>query len=172
MNSVAPPALATSFREVMSRVCTPVSIVTTIVGERPHGTTVSAFASLSISPPMIMVSLAKTSDLLGFIKKSRRFGVNVLADRHGAAAHTFAKKGESKFHSVDWVLDDGLPRLPMALGWLSCEVADMVEGGDHVIVSGVVRVAENLDGQPLTYYLREFGTHQAFKRDDNHDAPQ
>jgi flavin reductase (DIM6/NTAB) family NADH-FMN oxidoreductase RutF len=167
MNSVAPPELAESFREAMSRVCTPVSIVTTIVGDRPHGTTVSAFASLSMSPPMIMVSLAKTSDLLGFIKTSQRFGVNVLGDQHGADALTFARKGESKFRSVEWVPDDGLPRLPMALGWLSCDVADMFEAGDHVILSGVVRVADNLDGQPLTYYLREFGTHHASR---HHDA--
>jgi flavin reductase (DIM6/NTAB) family NADH-FMN oxidoreductase RutF len=121
---------------------------------------------------MIMVSLAKTSDLLGFIERTRRFGVNVLADRDVPAAYAFATKGESKFDSVDWVLDDGMPRLPMALGWLSCDVADMFEGGDHVIVSGVVRVADNLDGQPLTYYLREFGTHRPSVRHNGKHQPR
>lgn len=159
MTDISELELAASFREVMSRVCTPVTIVTTIVDDRPHGTTVSAFNSLSLSPPMVVVSLAKNSDLLRCIQRSERFGVNVLGHRQQDIAQSFAKKGSSKFDAIEWTRHDGLPRLPRALGWLSCDVADMFEGGDHLVLLGLVRGAEQFHGQPLTYYLREFGTH-------------
>jgi flavin reductase (DIM6/NTAB) family NADH-FMN oxidoreductase RutF len=154
--------LSHSFREVMARVCSPVAVVTTIAEDRPHGTTVSAFSSLSVGPPMVVVSLAKSSDLLRLIGLSGRFGVNVLGEDHLPVARIFARKGQAKFASINWTIDDGLPRLPFALGWLSCDVTEMFEGGDHVVLLGLVKVADNQNGRPLTYYMREFGTHGAF----------
>jgi flavin reductase (DIM6/NTAB) family NADH-FMN oxidoreductase RutF len=133
--------------------------VTTIVGDRPHGTTVSAFNSLSMTPPMVLVSLAESSDLLQDIRLSGRFGVNVLGHHNLAEAQAFATKGAAKFRSVDWVLDDGLPRLPAALGWLSCDVEETFVGGDHMVLLGLVRSVDSLDGPPLTYHGRQFGTH-------------
>lgn len=147
------------FRETMARVCAPVSVVTTIVGDCPHGSTVSAFASLSMTPPMVMLALAKESQLWSRIERTRRFGLNVLAEQHEEAAMAFARSGASKFDGVDWFLDDGVPRLPAVLGWVSCELASVHDGGDHVILLGTVRRTELTDGRPLTYYQREFGTH-------------
>ncbi len=57
MNSPATQDFTTAFRDVMAGVCTPVTVVTALDGDRPHGTTVSAFASLSMAPPMVLVAL-------------------------------------------------------------------------------------------------------------------
>jgi flavin reductase (DIM6/NTAB) family NADH-FMN oxidoreductase RutF len=156
--------LADRFREVMAGVATPVSVVTSMADGLPHGTTVSAFASLSMTPPMVLVSLDRGSDLLALVRESGRFGVNVLGATQSALALAFARKGGTgKFSGVRWDVDHGLPRLPGAPGWLACDVSALVEGGDHVVALGTVVAAETLDGRPLTYHGRVFGTHAALE---------
>ncbi|GAA0994133.1 MULTISPECIES: flavin reductase family protein [Streptomyces violaceusniger group] len=72
------------FRDVMSGVCTPVTIVTSAADGVPFGTTVSSFASLSLDPPLISLALDRGSSLLAQIQTARRFAVNIL----GQAART------------------------------------------------------------------------------------
>lgn len=152
--------LRAHFREVMAGVATPVSVVTAISDGRPHGTTVSAFASLSMNPPMVLVALDRGSELLTRVRECGRFGVNVLGSTQSALALGFAKKGGTgKFDGVHWELHDDRPRLPGAPGWLACEVTSLVDGGDHVVALGTVVAAGTLDGRPLTYHGRVFGTH-------------
>lgn len=164
MNAPDDETLQVHFREVMAGVATPVSVVTAMAGGLPHGTTVSAFASVSMNPPMVLVSLDRGSDLLALVQESRRFGVNVLGSTQSALALAFARKGGTgKFHGVRWELDHDLPRLPDAPGWLACDVARLVDGGDHVVALGNVVAAETLDGEPLTYHGRVFGSHAALE---------
>src|ERR1700690_2023691 len=84
---------ATVFRDTLARGPTPVTVVTSHVDRRPHGTTVSAFSSLSLEPPMFLVSLGQRSDLLKTIAYPGRFGVNVLAAGQQPLATAFARKG-------------------------------------------------------------------------------
>lgn len=149
------------FLEVMAGVCTPVSVVTSTDADAPYGTTVSAFASLSLEPPMVLVALDQRSDLLAVLRRSGRFGLNVLADDQADLAVAFARKGGSgKFDGVRWHDDGGVPRLLGATGFLRCDVADLLPGGDHMIVLGGVQHAEPAAGAPLTYHRRGFGTHR------------
>ncbi len=158
-------ALQQAFREAMAGVATPVSVVTSIADDLPHGTTVSAFASLSMDPPMVLVALDRGSALLTVVTTSRRFGLNVLGSTQSALALAFAGKGgAAKFHGHTWEVDGGLPRLAGAPGWLACEVTDLVQGGDHVIVLGRVVAAESLVAGPLTYHGRVFGTHAVLEQ--------
>jgi flavin reductase (DIM6/NTAB) family NADH-FMN oxidoreductase RutF len=149
------PAL---FRDVMSGVVTPVTVVTTMDDGRPHGTTVSAFASLSLKPPMVLVCLDRGSELLALISAHQRFGVNVLSSTQATEARNFARKGPDKFAGTDWAPAHGLPRLAGACGWLACSVAALVDGGDHVVAFGHVLAAEAQPAQPLSYHARLFGT--------------
>ena len=64
---------------------------------------------------------------------------------------------------VTWAVEDGVPRLEGAPGWLACEVADFVEGGDHVLALGQVVAADRRAGPPLTYHGRVFGTHSVLE---------
>ena len=154
-------ALAEEFRDVMAGVATPVSVVTALTEGRPHGTTVSAFASLSMSPPMVLVALDRGSALLGRLTVGQPFGVNVLGHDQAPLAAAFARKGDDKFAGVPWTEDGGAPRLTGSPGWLACTVARLVDGGDHVVVLGDVRSADRAHGAPLTYHARTFGTHVA-----------
>jgi flavin reductase (DIM6/NTAB) family NADH-FMN oxidoreductase RutF len=159
-----PGALKDAFREVMASVCTPVSVVTAMSGNLPHGTTVSAFASLSMNPPMVLVSLDLGSELLAIVRQTGQFVLNVLGSGQSALAMTFARKGgAAKFADVPWEVEAGVPRIPGAGGFLVCGVARLVPGGDHVIVLGDVLDARAAHGQPLTYHARVFGTHVALE---------
>ncbi|GGV87203.1 hypothetical protein GCM10010294_68800 [Streptomyces griseoloalbus] len=83
------PLAAVASRVVASRV----AVVTALDGSRPHGTTVSAFASLSLAPPMALVSLDERSRLLAIIRRSGRFGLNVLGAHQADPASLFARSG-------------------------------------------------------------------------------
>lgn len=151
-------------KDVMANVATPVAVVTTMANGLPAGTTVSAFISLSVSPPMVLVSLDKGSNTLEFITESQMFGLNILArDQHGIAVKFAAKNGVGKFDGVGWNVDHGLPRIAGAVGWVACRVDRFHEGGDHVIALGDVVAADWRHADPLTYHRRAFGTHLAFE---------
>ncbi|MFC9836339.1 flavin reductase family protein [Rhodococcus sp. NPDC127530] len=153
-----------TFKDVMAHVATPVAVVTSMDGGLPFGTTVSAFTSLSMTPPMVLVSLDKGSETLELITASKKFGLNVLASDQQGTALEFAKKGGiGKFHGVRWEVDHGLPRIAGAAGWIACHVDHFVGGGDHLVVLGNVVAAENSYGDPLTYHRRVFGTHSALE---------
>ncbi|MEV4581601.1 flavin reductase family protein [Nonomuraea jabiensis] len=158
--STGEEALQDAFRAAMAAVCTPVSVVTTLEGGLPYGTTVSAFTSLSLDPPMILVSLDRNSDLLAKVHRTGRFGLNVLASSQPELAMNFARKGgTAKFSGVRWREAGGVPLLPGVASFLACEVERHVDGGDHVVILGNVVYIETADGRPLTYHARAFGTH-------------
>lgn len=152
------------FREAMATVCTPVSVVTTLDDDEPFGTTVSAFTSLSVQPPMVLVALDRGSDLLAAVRRTGRFGLNVLGTDHAMLARTFARKGgTAKFFDIAWERSGDAPRLPGVRSFITCSVARLVDGGDHVVALGDVREAEANSGAPLTYHSRMFGTHVALE---------
>lgn len=150
--------LQTLFKSAMAGVATPVSVVTAIKNGKPHGTTVSAFASLSLNPPMVMVALDRNSDLLSILRETGEYGVNLLGAEHSEWASAFARKGPDKFTGITWTVENGLPRLPGAC-WIACSVESLVDGGDHIIALGSVVNIGLSDSKPLTYCQRTFGTH-------------
>jgi flavin reductase (DIM6/NTAB) family NADH-FMN oxidoreductase RutF len=152
-------AIVDGFRETMASVCAPVTVITAHGDDGAHGTTVSAFMSLSMNPPMVGLALDRDSTMLEVIRRHRRFGVNVLASDQSRTALAFARKGADKFDGIEWEMTDGLPRILGVSAWLTCYLADLVDGGDHMIVQGAVRSSTTSGREPLTYYARTFGTH-------------
>jgi flavin reductase (DIM6/NTAB) family NADH-FMN oxidoreductase RutF len=144
------------FRETLCQVPSPVTVVTTLASHGPHGTTVSAFCSLSADPPLVLVALDNSSDLLALLRETGRFAVNLLAAGQEEIGRTCARKGTEKFASVAWSLDDGLPRIDGIAAWLSCEVQDLLPGGDHVIVVGLVKACDRGETEPVVYHRRRF----------------
>ena len=144
------------FRETMSRVPAPVTIVTTTGRDGPHGTTVSAFCSLSADPPLVLFALDRSSDLLRLLPRSGRFAVNLLAGGQEWLGEACARKGPEKLRLIPWHDESGLPRIDGAAAWLACEVEELVPGGDHVIVTGLVTACETSDSEALIYHRRQF----------------
>ncbi len=151
--------LADDFREAMAHVSAPVSVVTTMVDGVPHGSTVSAFASLSIHPPMVLIALDNRGALVGHIRRSGRLAVNVLADDQEGIARRFATPAiRDRFEGIAWTNDNGLPRLAGATDWIRCDQVVFEPGGDHTVLLATVSAAETSGRPGLTYYLRHFGS--------------
>lgn len=151
-----------AFRSLMGGVCAPVTIVTTLDGDEPAGTTVSSFASLSLRPPLVSVAFDRGSRVLSRIRSTGRFGVNILSHGQGDTALLFASRDADRFGAVRWHADHGLPRLAEVAGWAVCELHDTVDAGDHVLLVGLVTYASRGDLPPLVYADRTFGTHSRF----------
>lgn len=150
------------FREAMAHVSAPVTIVTTMVDGVPYGSTVSAFASLSVHPPMVFLALDNRGALINHIRSSGRIGINVLSSAQAPLAVRFATRGlQDRFTGIDWVVDDGLPRLEGSTAWLRCDEIICTPGGDHTVLLGTVTFAETLGMDGLTYYQRRFGSASA-----------
>lgn len=163
METTEVQSLQRAFRDAMAQVCSPVAVVTTLTSEGlAHGTTVSAFTSLSLEPPMVLISLDRRSTLLTLLGPGQLFGVNVLLGSQIELARQFAAKGgPRRFSDPLWTRSDGVPRLAGSGAFLACRVERLVGGGDHVIVLGAVTAADRTTGPPLTYHDRTFGTHTA-----------
>jgi flavin reductase (DIM6/NTAB) family NADH-FMN oxidoreductase RutF len=145
----------------MGSVASAVSVVTTVVDDEPFGTTVSAFVSLSMQPPMLLVSLMQTSRLLSVLEVGTLVGVNVLGAHQGEVAQLFAQRRDDKFDHLPWSMTDGAPALAERHAWVAMRVASLVPAGDHTLVLGDVLAADTADHPPLTYWRRTFGTHLA-----------
>lgn len=150
-----------ALRDAMGNLSTGLTVVTTSSGGAPHGTTLSAVMSLSMDPPMVLLSLSRTSSLLARLQRGGQFGINVLAAHHDQVAIRFSRDLHDRFADLKWE-DEGAPRLADAHAWVLAEVSSTVPAGDHVLVLGDVITAEASEGRPLTYWQRTFGTHQQF----------
>ncbi|MFT4262564.1 MAG: flavin reductase family protein [Nocardioides sp.] len=152
--------LTEQFRDAMAHLCAPVTVVTACEQGRAHGTTVSAFASLSLHPQLVTVALDRSSRLLEVVERTGRFGVNVLSTDQASLAMRFAGKGDDKFDEVTWLPEGQLPRLPRSVAWLRCSTEEILGGGDHLILVGRVEHCEvDVEQPPLSYFGRRFGTH-------------
>ncbi len=150
------------FRDLMSRVCSPVTIVTTADGDGPHGATASSFAGLSQDPPLVTVAFDRRSALLQRVLGTKRFGINLLGHGQDDLALLFATRGAERFANTSWHHASGLPRLNAVAGWVACNLYDAVEGGDHLLLIGLVTDTSKAELPPLVYAHRTFGTHSRY----------
>ena len=148
---------ARELRQVMGRFATGVTVVTTLERDTIHGMTANAFLSVSLRPPLVLVSLGRCR-MNEMLPRTRRYGVSVLAhDQEDFAAHFAAQRTAPEEPRFVW--REGLPLLEGALAQLVCRVVDVHPAGDHVLWIGEVEhLAHQEDGQPLLFYTGRFGT--------------
>ena len=137
----------------MALVPTPVTVVTAPGEADPAGATASAVASLSLDPPLMLVCLDHRSRTLGALRSAGRFAINVLSADAEAEARTFATTvpHAEKWAGVSSADRGGVPVLDRALVWVTCELRDLLDGGDHTIVTGKVLELGTAEGDPLIY---------------------
>src|SRR5919106_1047192 len=142
------------FRDALGAYATGVTVVTAIGPNGPSGATANAVTSLSLDPPMMLACLDRGSRTLTSVRAQGRFGVNALATGQAELASRFsAKHPESKkWDEVDWSERLELPRLAGAILWVACELRDLIDGGDHLILTGNVLEADSREGQPLLFH--------------------
>lgn len=151
---------AVDFRNAMARFASGVTVVTTVdAAGQPAGFTASAFSSLSLDPPLILVCLEKRADSYPAFQAASRFAVSILAAGQADIAMRFATKGIDKFEGAPLVRGEatGLPLITGALAHLECRTYDLPDGGDHTIIIGEVLRAVSTDREPLLHFNRRFG---------------
>jgi flavin reductase (DIM6/NTAB) family NADH-FMN oxidoreductase RutF len=143
------------YKSALRRWASGVTIVTTRCGERIFGMTASAFSSVSLDPPLVLVCIEKKAHTLPWIVESGVFAVNVLADDQHELANRFATEGNEsvRFDGLSCRSGPtGSPWLQGTVAVLDCRVASAHEAGDHWIYVGEVEAAEVAAGrEPLLY---------------------
>ena len=152
------PVNDVAFRSAIGHFASGVTIITTAEGEHLHGTTVSAFSSLSLDPPMVITCLNRSSSTHDALMRTGRFAANILSAQQGELAVRFARPLEDRFAGVTVDFGDaGLPLLEGRLAGIECEITETHVGGTHTVFFGRVLTASVEPGEPLTYYRGQFG---------------
>jgi flavin reductase (DIM6/NTAB) family NADH-FMN oxidoreductase RutF len=147
------------YRDVMSRFASGVTVVTTIYDGVPYGLTVSAFSSVSLSPPRVLICLGNDTDTKPLIDKSRCFAVHILGREHVDLGPRFAKLVpglDDPFTGLQYRTErSGAPILDSSVAWLDCRVDAIFPTGDHTIYVGDVLDARTTsESEPVLYYRR------------------
>lgn len=149
-----------TFRELMSAFASGVAVVTAAGNGAPNGLTTRSFVSVSADPPLLLVSIDRTSRTLPAIRKSGAFVVNFLAAGREALSARFASKAEDKFEGVPWLpstIANGAPILAEdAIAYAECLVSQEIQAGDHWLILASVEGGRILSGRPLLYYRRSY----------------
>lgn len=167
-------AVGDDFRLAMSRLAAGVVMVTCHVDDKPWGLTVSACCSVSMEPPLLLVSLGAQTTSAHAIAETGVFGVSLLGEELIDAARFGASRGQAKF--VEEFTHDGddrcaSPVVRNALAHVDCTVTETVAAGDHVVYLGAVaHVLAREDDAPLVYYARSY--HRLTGITDLHVAPE
>lgn len=158
-----PHPLGEALRATMRRWASGVTVVTAAHAGQRAGMTVSAFLSVSLEPPTVLVSLHDGAETLAHLRRSGGFGISLLGGSQEAASGRFAgfglAPGADRFEgSRVATRPSGVPVLLDALAWLECRVTALHNTGTHVLVVGEVLATEALDASqgPLLYYDRAY----------------
>lgn len=142
------------FRNALGAFATGVTIVTTTDSAgAPVGVTASSFNSVSLDPPLVLWSLAKTAKSRDVFCESGHFAIHVLGETQEILSNRFARSGENKFTDVDWARGvAGSPILGHYAAVFQCITRHIYEGGDHHILVGEVQSFDVRDEQPLLFH--------------------
>jgi flavin reductase (DIM6/NTAB) family NADH-FMN oxidoreductase RutF len=141
----------------MSHFASGVTIMTTTAAGRMHGMTVSAFASQSLDPLLILVSVERSTTMHTLVMESRAFAINILGEQAEGTARFFAdnaRLGGPEFEEGAYHLGvSGSPILEEATAYLEAALDRTLEAGDHTIMVGrVIALQVVRDTAPLIYY--------------------
>lgn len=142
------------FRAILGRFASGITVITAVDdGGIPHGMTVSAFASLSLEPPLVLACIAHGATMAPLLQRTPSFAVNILSDGQEALSRRFAGTVDDRFTGVGYRVGElGNPVLDDVLAWLECRIVARHPAGDHTVLIGQVDGGAARDGRPLLYY--------------------
>jgi flavin reductase (DIM6/NTAB) family NADH-FMN oxidoreductase RutF len=139
-----------------------VTVVTTRSREGMSGITVSSFTSVSLNPPLVLISIAKESDLHDIFAGAGSFAVNFLAEDQRSVSDLFAGRVATKDRFSELKVHSGVTGSPIidhARAVIECKAWKVYEGGDHSIIVGeVVRAEGTSQRRPLVYHMQQYTT--------------
>lgn len=153
----------TRFRHVLGHLASGVSVVTSLDADgEPCGLTATAVCSVSLDPPLVLVSVDRTAGTHEGLRTSGFYAVNLLSAEQEALAIRFSREDPEKFRELAYRTGaTGAPLLEDVPGWLDCTVEREVPAGDHTLFIGRVedtRMQGEGAVRPLVYHLGRYGT--------------
>lgn len=149
---------ALNFRKALGAFTTGVTVVTTRGEDGDVGLTANSFNSVSLDPPMILWSLAKSAHSLLAFKNAEYFAVHILSADQETISNQFARGGADKFSGIDLARGPGeIPLLQHCSARFICKTAFQYEGGDHLIFVGEVEDFDHWDCAPLLFHAGKYG---------------
>jgi flavin reductase (DIM6/NTAB) family NADH-FMN oxidoreductase RutF len=142
------------FRQALGRFASGVTVVTCKSDAgNPLGLTVSAFSSLSLEPPLVLICIDTRASVYEDLKEGSFFAVNVLAQDQESVSRRFASRDTDRFKGLGYREGKtGAPLIDGALAFIECRLVHSCPGGDHTIFVGQVESSEVNDGKPLLYF--------------------
>lgn len=115
--------------------------------------TANSLTSVSLNPPLILITVDKRSQMCEYITQGMCYAVNILTTNQEAVSRKFASRGPKDFDGLEITFaETGAPILTESLAYLDCQVVQIIAAGDHDIFIGQVVAGELGDGQPLVFY--------------------
>jgi flavin reductase (DIM6/NTAB) family NADH-FMN oxidoreductase RutF len=143
---------AAAFRRTLGMFATGVTVITTQDGDQVHGMTANAFMSVSLRPPLVVISVDRRAKMHALLHEGRRYGISVLADEQRALSDRFAGRTGEGTEEVEFDLVHETPLVRGALAHLVARVMRSYWGGDHSLFLGQVEYARYGEGQPLLFH--------------------
>lgn len=143
------------FRNTLGRFATGVTVITALDNGKPHCMTANAFTSVSLDPPLVLVSLDNRSRMHRIVAAARRYGVSVLAEDQRALSDHFAGRA-ARHADVRFISRAGMVLLDGAVAYFAVRVVDVHSAGDHTLYVGIVECFECRDDKPLLFYAGEY----------------
>jgi flavin reductase (DIM6/NTAB) family NADH-FMN oxidoreductase RutF len=142
------------FRRALGHFASAVTVVTAnLANGRPAGITVTAFSSLSLEPPLVLICIDKKARIHDHLKQDGHFAVNILREDQEAVSRGFASSESDPFREIGHSEGAaGLPLIHDAVAGIECRVVDLLPGGDHTIIVGRVEATHIHEGKPLLYF--------------------
>jgi flavin reductase (DIM6/NTAB) family NADH-FMN oxidoreductase RutF len=147
---------AVEFRRTLGMFATGVTVITTLVDEQIHGMTANAFMSVSLQPPLIVISVDRRARMNALLREEVRFGVSVLEERQSVLSDRFAGRG-GEGPEPEWELVHDTPLVEGALAHLVARVVRSYWGGDHSLFLGRVEYVRYGEGTPLLFHGGGYG---------------
>jgi flavin reductase (DIM6/NTAB) family NADH-FMN oxidoreductase RutF len=144
------PAIA--FRKTLGMFATGVTVLTARVGEQVHGMTANAFMSVSLRPPLVLVSIDRRAKMGALLHEGTRFGVSVLEAKQTGLSDRFAGRVADDLPEAIFEVVHETPLVEGALAHLVAHVVRSYWGGDHSLFLGQVEFARYGEGRPLLFH--------------------
>jgi len=144
-----------TYRATMGRFATGVTVVTTGVDGDAHGMTANAFLSISLSPPLVLVSVDNRAKMAQHLALNARYGVNILSEKQERMSRHFGGRPQEGIH-IPFVWHDATPLIEGCVAHIVARVVDIHPAGDHALYIGHVEYLKWWEKRPLLFYAGQY----------------
>ncbi len=151
-----PPFDAQLFRKTLGRFATGVSVITVAHEEHVHGMTANAFMSVSLHPPLVLISIGHNAQMYKLLAPDIRYGISMLSDDQEGLSRHFGGRPMDGLE-ITFLMEKGVPLLKGAIAHIVARIVDVHQAGDHTLFIGEVEYLHVGHGSPLLFYAGSYG---------------